>query len=87
MNFVRLGEWYEMSECQRYTVAASKVGGAFKFQAWRLVPGGVAQLLGTKDEAEAARDLCRADSPTTHTESDASRSSADTAEVRRAVRS
>jgi hypothetical protein len=67
VNFERITQWAELSECKRYTVAASKVGGAFKFQAWRIVPGGAAELLGTEDQAESCRQLCRdhlAQSPT-----------------------
>lgn len=61
MNFERVGQWAELSECKRYTVAASKVRGAFKFQAWRVNPGEMATLLGTEDDAESARQLCRDD--------------------------
>lgn len=59
MNFDRIGQWAEMSECKRYTVATSKVGGAFKFQAFRINANPPATLLGTKDDAESARQLCR----------------------------
>jgi hypothetical protein len=67
MNFERITQWAELSECKRYTVAASKVLGKFRFQAFRVVPGGMAELLGTEDEAESCRQLCRdhlAQSPT-----------------------
>lgn len=61
MNFTRMGQWYEISECGEYTVAASRVNDRFKFQAWKLAAdsGKTATLLGTKDDAEEAREICR----------------------------
>lgn len=64
MKFNRISAWAEVSEDGRYTVSAHKVAGKYGFQAWRKPPAGskdIAALLGTKDDAEAARELCRAD--------------------------
>lgn len=62
MNFTRMGQWYELSDCGGYTVAASRVQDRFKFQAYKLAPGKgqTAELLGTFDDAEGARGRCRA---------------------------
>jgi len=63
VNFKRMGEWYEISDCGAYTVAASRVQDRFKFQAWKLAAekGKTATLLATRDDAEAARQACRDD--------------------------
>lgn len=64
MKFIRITDWAEMSECHRYTVAATRHKGLFKFEGWRLNgapdrhPG---VLLGVRDNAQAARALCIAD--------------------------
>jgi len=60
MKFERITQWAELSECKRYAVSASKVMGKFKFQA--STEGEAGQpwvLLGTTDDAESARQLCR----------------------------
>lgn len=61
MNFTRMGQWHEISDDGAYTVAASRVGDRFKFQAWKLAAekGRAASLLGTFDEASAARACCQ----------------------------
>jgi hypothetical protein len=61
VRFDRVGQWHEISECGAYTVAASRVGDRFKFQAWKLAAekGKSATLLATRDDAEAARQACR----------------------------
>ncbi len=61
MTFTRMGQWHELSDCGAYTVAASRVSDAFKFQAWKLAAekGKTASLLGTFDDAVSARQCCR----------------------------
>ena len=61
MNFTRMGDWYELSDCGCYTVACTRGGDEFKFHGWLLAPspGKVSQLLGTFDKAEDARECCR----------------------------
>ena len=55
MKFRRVSDWAEVSECNGYSVCAAKVLGKYTFQAWR-VP---ATLLGTRNDAESCRELCR----------------------------
>jgi len=61
VTFTRIGEWYEISDDGAYTVAAARVQDRFKFQCWKLAAekGKTATLLGTFDEADAARQCCR----------------------------
>lgn len=61
MNFTRMSDWHEISDCGAYVVSAASVKGRFKFQAWKLAAqsGKTASLLGTFDDAEPARELCR----------------------------
>ena len=61
MNFSRLSDWHEISDDGAYTVCAALVGDRFKFQAWKLAAeqGRAATLLGTTDQADAAREICR----------------------------
>lgn len=60
MKFERVTQWAELSDCKRYSVAASKVMGKYKFQAFADPGSGKPwDLLGTKDSAESARQLCR----------------------------
>lgn len=58
MNWRRISNWHEESECGRYSVAASRVGGKYVFQAWRR--GDVATLLHTDTDAQACREACAA---------------------------
>lgn len=60
MTFTRMGQWYEMSDCGRFTVCCARVGDLFKFQGWILAPkkGETARPLGTFDDAESARKAC-----------------------------
>lgn len=69
MKFERVSDWAQVSDCGKYTVSAAKVAEMdgrrvkllrFKFQAWHVRPDGQpALLLGTFDDAESARKLCR----------------------------
>lgn len=61
MKFNRMGEWFELSDCGAYTVAASRVMDEFKFQSFKLAPrkGVTAELLGTFSTADEARNCCR----------------------------
>lgn len=60
MNFTRMTQWHEMSECGRYVVSAAHVMDRFKFQGYKLAAriGETAQLLGTFDSAQEARECC-----------------------------
>ena len=53
MNFIRSGQWYETSECGRYTVAASKVNDKFLFQAFK-----GREVLHTDADPQKCRDAC-----------------------------
>lgn len=61
MKFNRATQWAEVSDCGGYSVAAAKCGPLFKFSACRLrtAQQRPAELLGTFDDAEAARECCR----------------------------
>lgn len=62
MNFRRVSDWAQVSECGRYSVAAGRVCGVYRFTAHRLsLKGGPGTLLDATDTAQAARDLCEAD--------------------------
>lgn len=66
MNWERISHWAEVSDCGRFTVAAARIGGFFKFTAWRkpVVEGEMATELGTFSNAGLARDCCeRAGAP------------------------
>lgn len=65
MKFLRLGDYAEESECQRYTVCRARVGGLWTYQGWRrgIFDGDVATLL-TRQRltiAEDARTACSKD--------------------------
>ena len=55
MNFTRIDDYYERSDCGRYTVCA--IGGArgWRFESWC----GKEHLAADFMEAEAAREHCR----------------------------
>lgn len=59
MTFSRVTQWHEASDCGRYTVAIAQCIGVFKFSACRLRERKPAELLGTFDDAESARECCR----------------------------
>jgi hypothetical protein len=61
MNFTRVSDWHEISDCGAYTVSAARVQDRFKFQAWKLAAekGKTATLLGTFDEVALARQRCQ----------------------------
>lgn len=60
MKFTRVqGEYYEKSDCGRYTVAATSNGKDWLFGAWRLGPPHLP--LGQFCKAQDARDACEAD--------------------------
>lgn len=60
MKFTRITDWAEISDCGRYTVAASRHGGMFLFTAFRVpvVQGQMATELGTFKDSQGARDCC-----------------------------
>lgn len=56
----RVGQWSQVSDCGKYSVACTRVNGAYRFEAWHLKGGaGKDELLGIFDAAEDARDACR----------------------------
>jgi len=55
MKFTRVGDWAEISECKRFTVALIQVNGRFTFEAWQCQPR---QKLGTFTTIEEARQKC-----------------------------
>lgn len=60
MNFTRIGQWAQLSDCGKYTVCCIRTADAYKFEAWHLNGGpGKDKSLGTFDTAEVARDACR----------------------------
>lgn len=59
MNFHRIDNYCERSECGKYTVAATRTRDEWLFGAWRVGPPVVG--LGQFDKSEAAREACRAD--------------------------
>lgn len=61
MEFKRITDWAEVSDCGRYTVSAARVSGKYMFQGWRRSKP-MAVLLGTRQTAQAARNLCIRDS-------------------------
>jgi hypothetical protein len=68
VKFVRIGKWYELSECRRYSVSAVRVDGTYLFDAWRRQPEGseLAPVhLGLRKRVSAARALWEADACTT----------------------
>lgn len=57
MRFTRMGDWYELSDCGRYTVAAGKSDGVFTYCA-HLV-GKPTETLDCFATAAEARKCCR----------------------------
>lgn len=57
MNWQRITDWAQASECGHYIVSAAKVMGVFRFEAWYR-HGGNDQNLGIFDEAAQARLAC-----------------------------
>lgn len=57
MNFTRTGQWAQVSDDGRYTVACVRVKDAYRFEAWH-VGAKPAVALGVFDNAEDAREAC-----------------------------
>lgn len=55
MKWDRVGDWCELTECGRYTVAASKLDDRYGFTAFH-----GKEILGTFRSADEARERCRA---------------------------
>jgi hypothetical protein len=60
VKFERMGQWFELSDCGRYSVSGAKADQLFTFQAWRraTTKDHMATCLGTFRDAQAARDCC-----------------------------
>jgi hypothetical protein len=55
VNWERVGQWCELSECGQYTVAAAKIDDRYGFTAFH-----VKELLGSYRTADEARARCKA---------------------------
>jgi len=60
MNWNRVSQWAEISDCERYTVSSAKVAGRFVFTAWlRASTRTLAPTeLGCANTIELAKALC-----------------------------
>lgn len=57
LNWTRVTDWAQVSDCGRYSVSACKVMGVFKFEAWYRAKG-KEQNLGIFEESAQGRRVC-----------------------------
>lgn len=60
MNWSRVTQWAEVSDCERYTVCVVRINERYTFEAWRraTMKGHAPESLGTFDSPEEARKIC-----------------------------
>lgn len=58
MKFTRINQWAWLSDCGRYSIAASRLDDKYGYTSWFVVPKQVSQCLGQTHDPAQARKYC-----------------------------